>query len=282
MSITIPLRDGGALRDASLTSPALSPKIALSSFSSGVGSDSPFGVILPIKISPGFTSAPTLIIPFSSSSLVASSLTFGISSVSSSVPNLVSLTSIEYSSIWIEVNTSSLTTLSEITIASSKLYPFHGMKATLRFLPRANSPFWVAYPSHKTCPFSTLSPFLTIGFKLTHVPWFVFLNLIRLYVCFGSSNESNFSSDVKLWLIIILSASTYSTVPPLLALIKTLESDATDFSKPVPTIGDSGLSRGTACLIIFEPIKALFASSCSRNGIKDAEIDAIWFGATSV
>ena len=99
LSITIPFKDGGAFKEASLTSPALSPKIALNSFSSGVGSDSPFGVILPIKISPDFTSAPTLIIPFSSNSLVASSLILGMSLVSSSIPNLVSLTSKEYSSI---------------------------------------------------------------------------------------------------------------------------------------------------------------------------------------
>jgi len=56
--ITTPRNDGEALREASFTSPALSPKIARNNFSSGVGSDSPFGVILPIKISPGFTSAP--------------------------------------------------------------------------------------------------------------------------------------------------------------------------------------------------------------------------------
>jgi hypothetical protein len=53
--ITIPFNPGGAFNEASLTSPALSPKIALRSFSSGVGSDSPLGVILPIKISPSRT-----------------------------------------------------------------------------------------------------------------------------------------------------------------------------------------------------------------------------------
>jgi hypothetical protein len=52
LSITVPFIDGGALSEASFTSPALSPKIARSNFSSGVGSDSPFGVILPIRISP--------------------------------------------------------------------------------------------------------------------------------------------------------------------------------------------------------------------------------------
>ena len=89
----IPFVPGEAFIDASFTSPALSPNIARNSFSSGVGSDSPFGVILPISISPSFTQAPTLIIPFSSRSLVASSLTFGMSLVSSSSPNLVSLIS---------------------------------------------------------------------------------------------------------------------------------------------------------------------------------------------
>jgi len=119
--ITTPFIDGGALREAFLTSPALSPKIALSNFSSGVGSLSPLGVIFPIKISPSLTSAPILIKPFSSRSLVASALTFGMSLVSSSIPLLVSRTSSVNSSICTEVNTSSLTIFSEITIASSKL-----------------------------------------------------------------------------------------------------------------------------------------------------------------
>ena len=170
LSITTPLNDGEAFKDASFTSPALSPKIARSNFSSGVGSDSPFGVILPIRISPGFTSAPIRIIPFSSKSLVASSETFGISFVNSSVPNLVSLTSKEYSSIWMDVKMSSRTTLSEITIASSKLYPFQGIKATFILIPKASSPFCVAYPSQRTCPSSTRSPFCTIGFRLILVP----------------------------------------------------------------------------------------------------------------
>ena len=98
LSITTPVTDGGTFKEASLTSPALSPKIALNNFSSGVGSLSPFGVILPIRISPSLTSAPTLIIPFSSKSLVASSLTLGISAVNSSKPLFVSLTSKLYSS----------------------------------------------------------------------------------------------------------------------------------------------------------------------------------------
>jgi len=52
--------------EASFTSPAFSPNMARRSFSSGVGSVSPFGVTLPIRISPCFTFAPMRMIPRSS------------------------------------------------------------------------------------------------------------------------------------------------------------------------------------------------------------------------
>ena len=119
LPITTPLSDGDAFSEASFTSPALSPKIARSSFSSGVGSVSPFGVILPIMMSPGIICAPRRIIPFASRFLVASSDIFGISEVSSSIPRLVSRTSSEYSDTCTEVNMSSRTTFSFITMASS-------------------------------------------------------------------------------------------------------------------------------------------------------------------
>ena len=121
VSMTTPFNDGGAFLEASFTSPALSPKMARNNFSSGVGSDSPFGVILPIKISPSFTSEPTRTTPFSSRLRTVSSETFGISEVNSSSPRFVSRTSNSNSSMWIEVKMSSRTTFSEITIASSKL-----------------------------------------------------------------------------------------------------------------------------------------------------------------
>ena len=98
LSITTPLNDGLAFNEESFTSPALSPKMALRSFSSGDGSLSPLGEILPMRISPGSTRAPTRMIPLSSRSLVASSLTLGISFVNSSVPRFVSRTSRENSS----------------------------------------------------------------------------------------------------------------------------------------------------------------------------------------
>jgi len=89
-SITVPRTEEGTRREVSLTSPALSPKIALRSFSSGESWVSPFGVILPTRISPVLTIAPTRIIPASSRSFKASSETLGISRVISSLPSLVS------------------------------------------------------------------------------------------------------------------------------------------------------------------------------------------------
>ena len=118
-STIIPVSPWGTLNEVSLTSLAFSPKIALNSLSSAVNSVSPLGVTLPTRTSPDLTSAPILMIPLSSISFNASSLTLGISLVISSGPSLVSLASHSYSSIWIEVKTSSLTNSSEISIASS-------------------------------------------------------------------------------------------------------------------------------------------------------------------
>ena len=73
-----------------------------------------------------------------------------------------------------------------------------------------------------------------------------------------------------------------STTPFLLATIVTPESNATSDSIPVPTNGDSGLSNGTACLIMLEPINALLASSFSKNGIKAAATDTNCLGETSI
>ena len=82
--------------------------------------------------------------------------------------------------------------------------------------------------------------------------------------------------------ITILLPSILSTIPSRLATIVTPESKATSLSIPVPTSGDSGFNNGTACLIMFDPIKALFASSFSKNGIKDAATETNCFGDTSM
>ena len=60
------------------------------------------------------------------------------------------------------------------------------------------------------------------------------------------------------------------------------ESKATSFSIPVPTNGDSFLIKGTACLIMFDPIRALFASSFSKKGIRAAATETTCFGETSI
>ena len=120
-STTVPLLPLDILKDVSVTSIAFSPKIDLNNFSSGPEAESPFGVTFPTKISPAFTSAPIYTIPDSSRFFSASSLTFGMSLVISSSPSLVSLAMTSYSTICTDVNTSSVTHLSEIKIESSKL-----------------------------------------------------------------------------------------------------------------------------------------------------------------
>ena len=47
-------------------------------------------------------------------------------------------------------------------------------------------------------------------------------------------------------------------------------SRATTASMPVPTIGAVFWINGTAWRCMFEPIRVLFASSCSKNGISEA------------
>jgi hypothetical protein len=105
----------------SRTSEAFSPKMARSSFSSGVIGLSPFGVTLPTRMSPARTSAPMKTMPASSRFFSAESPTFGMSRGDFLRPSLVSRAITSNSSMWIEVKTSSLTIRSEIRIESSKL-----------------------------------------------------------------------------------------------------------------------------------------------------------------
>ncbi len=118
-STTTPPSPCGTFSDVSRTSRAFSPKMARSSRSSAVSSVSPFGVTLPTRMSPGRTSAPMRMIPFSSRSLSMSSPTLGMSRVISSGPSLVSRACASYSSMWMEVKTSSLTSFSLTRMASS-------------------------------------------------------------------------------------------------------------------------------------------------------------------
>ena len=77
-------------------------------------------------------------------------------------------------------------------------------------------------------------------------------------------------------------ASTWSTMPGAWRAIAAPELRATTSSMPVPTIGASALSSGTAWRCMFEPISARFASSFSRNGISAAATETSCFGETSM
>jgi len=102
-STTVPSIPGGTLRLVFFTSRALSPKMALKSFSSGVSWVSPLGVILPTRMSSGTTLAPRRIMPQSSRLRSISSETFGMSRVISSGPSLVSRATTSNSSMCTEV-----------------------------------------------------------------------------------------------------------------------------------------------------------------------------------
>ena len=146
------------------------------------------------------------------------------------------------------------------------------MKATITFLPSASSPLSVEGPSAMTWPTSSTSPLKTTGFWFKHVFWFERLNFVRLYI----------STPPVSFLTTILVPSTLSTTPGCLARTVTPESLATMDSIPVPTSGLSVWMSGTACLCMFEPMSALFASSFSRNGIRAAATETSWFGETSM
>ena len=119
--MTTPSVPAGTSSESFFTSSPARPKIACSSFSSGLSSDFDFGLTLPTRMSPGPTRAPTRITPNSSRLRSIFSETFGMSAVNSSRPSFVSRISTSKLSMWIEVNVSSRTRRSLMTMASSKL-----------------------------------------------------------------------------------------------------------------------------------------------------------------
>ena len=78
------------------------------------------------------------------------------------------------------------------------------------------------------------------------------------------------------------SAETYATVPSASAVSMTRLSLAETPSRPVPTYGRSVDISGTPWRIMFAPMSARFASSCSRNGMRPAAIEITCIGATSM
>ena len=57
---------------------------------------------------------------------------------------------------------------------------------------------------------------------------------------------------------------------------------AARYSTPVPTSGACGIISGTACRCMFAPIRARFASLCSRNGISAVATETICEAETSM
>ena len=139
-------------------------------------------------------------------------------------------------------------------------------------MPSASSPSFVEGPSARTSPFLTLSPTFTAGRWLMHVPWFERAYLLSLY---------SFSSFL-VYLTLIDLASTYVTFPSPSARMHMPESTAFLCSMPVATMGASVVRSGTACLCMFAPMRARFASSFSRNGIIEVATETIILGLTSM
>ncbi|KAG1386163.1 hypothetical protein G6F59_016996 [Rhizopus arrhizus] len=102
-SITVPVMPEGTRSEVSLTSDAFSPKMARSSFSSGVSWVSPFGVTLPTSTSSALTSAPMYVMPESSRRFSCVSARLLMSRVISSGPSFVSRATTVSSSMCTEV-----------------------------------------------------------------------------------------------------------------------------------------------------------------------------------
>jgi tetratricopeptide (TPR) repeat protein len=128
-------------------------------------------------------------------------------------------------------------------------------------------------PSARTSPALTTSPSATIGFWLIDVPWFERSNLRSRSVCFLFAPFS--LTTISSLVTVTISPSTGETMT-------SPESTADRPSIPVPTSGASVVTSGTAWRCMFEPIRARFASSCSRNGIRAAATDTFWRGLTSM
>jgi len=94
------------------------------------------------------------------------------------------------------------------------------------------------------------------------------------------NSKSFFSPDT--YKTVTCFASTQITSQSSAATTVYPESSQTILSIPVPTTGASVFNKGTACLIMFDPISALVASSCSKNGSREVSTDITCFGETSI
>ena len=167
--MTVPSMPGGTRSEVSFTSDAFSPKIARSSFSSGVSWVSPFGVTLPTRMSPAFTSAPMKAIPASSSFASAMSPTFGMSAVISSGPSFVSRATQVSSSMCIVVNRSSWTYALGDQDRVLEVVTVPGHERDQQVLAERELAEVRRWPSASTSPRAITSPALTSGRWLMQV-----------------------------------------------------------------------------------------------------------------
>ena len=173
-------------------------------------------------------------------------------------------------------------------MASSKLWPYHGMNATVTFAPNASCPISVAAPSASTSPAFTRCPSWTSGRWLIAVSWFVrqyFLMLVAILL-----------REARERLVVVRSCVALGRAGVDDDLVGR---DARDDAgaprdddgarvarhlllEPRADERRRGLRSGTAWRCMFEPISARFASSCSRNGMSAAAIETSCSGATSM
>ena len=149
-------------------------------------------------------------------------------------------------------------------------FPSH--KTDQRIFPKLISPLLVAGPSAITMPLVTLLTFFhnrALVDAGTLVGPHKFQNLVGLQCAFIGANHD-------------FGSRTFSTTPLCLETTVTPESTAALYSMPVPTIGDSVFSSGTACRCMLEPISARLASSFSRKGIIAVATETTIFGETSI
>ena len=269
--MTLPCTPCGTRSEVSFTSRAFSPKIARSRRSSAVSSVSPFGVILPTRMSFGLdlgADADDAVLVE-----VAQAVLADVRDVAGDLLR-PELGVARLDLVLLDVDRG------EHVVAHQPLADQDGV-LEVAALPGHEGDQHVlaerqlARPRSRTsrraiCPSSTRSPRTTIGRWLMQVSWFERTNLCSVVDVLGRRRRRGRRS-----------ARAVDATRPRRRVGDTTtwpESRAACCSMPVPTIGARGCSSGTAWRCMFAPIRARLASSCSRNGISAVATETTCFG----